>query len=142
MRTITHIVLHCTASPQTQTVDEILAYWKRPVAQGGNGWSTPGYHIMIPPNGVSRRLVPDELPSNGVKGHNLHALHVSYIGGVDAHGNPLDNRTPAQVAEQIRIIRRWLAQYPDAVVLGHRDFPGVTKACPSFDARAWWASVK
>lgn len=142
MRTITHIVLHCTASPQTQTVDEILAYWKRPVAQGGRGWALPGYHLMIPPNGVTRRLVPDETPSNGVAGHNLHALHVSYIGGVDAHGNPLDNRTPAQVAEQIRIIRRWLAQYPDAVVLGHRDFPGVTKACPSFDARAWWASVK
>lgn len=142
MRPITHIVLHCTASPQTQTVDEILAYWKRPVAQGGNGWAVPGYHIMIPPNGASRRLVPDEQPSNGVKGHNLHALHVSYIGGVDAHGHPLDNRTPAQIAEQIRIIRRWLAQYPNAVVLGHRDFPGVTKACPSFDARAWWASVK
>ncbi len=142
MRPIRYIVLHCTAGPQSQTVDEILAYWKRPVAQGGNGWRLPGYHIMIPPNGVSRRLLDDDTPSNGVRGHNANALHVSYIGGVDAHGNPTDNRTPAQVAEQIRIIRRWLVAHPGAQVLGHRDFPGVTKACPSFDARAWWASVQ
>jgi N-acetylmuramoyl-L-alanine amidase len=27
--------------------------------------------------------------------------------------------------------------YPNAVVQGHRDFPKVTKACPSFDAKAW-----
>jgi N-acetylmuramoyl-L-alanine amidase len=142
MRHIKYIVLHCTASPQTQTVDQILAYWKRPVAQGGKGWLLPGYHLMIPPNGVTRRLLDDAHPSNGVAGHNLYALHVSYIGGVDAHGNPTDNRTPAQIAEQIRIIRRWLAQFPDAEVLGHRDFPGVTKACPSFNARDWWATVK
>lgn len=146
MRTIKYIVLHCTASNQTQTVDEILAYWKRPVAQGGKGWKLPGYHLMIPPDGRTRRLLADATPSNGVKGHNLYALHVSYIGGVDAQGRPTDNRTPAQVAEQIRIVRRWLAQYPDAVVLGHRDFltkgtPGY-KDCPSFDAHAWWASVK
>jgi len=137
MRTINYIVLHCTATPQASKVQSILDYWKRVL-----GWSKPGYHIIIPANGVSQRLLPDEQVSNGVGGHNAHALHVSYVGGVDAQNRPLDNRTPAQIAEQIRIVRRWLDQHPDAEVLGHRDFPGVKKACPSFDARAWWAGVK
>jgi N-acetylmuramoyl-L-alanine amidase len=137
MRTITHIVLHCTATPQTSTIQSILDYWKRVL-----GWKNPGYHIIIPTSGRSQRLLPDEQVSNGVANHNAHSLHVSYVGGVDALGNPLDTRTPAQIAEQIRIIRRWLGEHPNAEVVGHRDFPGVKKACPSFDARAWWASVQ
>ena len=137
MRAITHIVLHCTATPQTSTVQSILNYWKQVL-----GWRNPGYHIIIEANGTCHRLLDDSLVSNGVANHNAHSLHVSYVGGVDAHGHPLDNRTDAQKREQIRIIRRWLGEHPNAVVVGHRDFPSVTKACPSFDAPTWWASVK
>ena len=137
MRHIKYIVLHCTATPPTTTVASVLDYWKRIL-----GWSRPGYHIIIPANGASQRLLADEIPSNGVRGYNHQCLHVSYVGGVDERGRPCDTRTPAQIAEQIRIVGRWLAQHPGAQVLGHRDFPSVTKACPSFDARAWWASVK
>ncbi len=141
MRKIKYIVLHCTETEHSRSIGAIMAAWKVE-----NHWDRPGYHIIIPPDGRSQRLWPDEEPSYGVKGHNENALHVSFIGGVDAHGNELDNRTPAQITEQIRIIRRWLALYPDAEVVGHRDFltkgqPGY-KFCPSFDARAWWASVK
>jgi len=28
--------------------------------------------------------------------------------------------------------------YPKAKILGHRDLPGVRKACPCFDVRKWW----
>ena len=31
-------------------------------------------------------------------------------------------------------------RYPKAQVLGHRDFPGVAKACPSFDVKTWLAN--
>ncbi|MFD2787947.1 N-acetylmuramoyl-L-alanine amidase [Hymenobacter rubripertinctus] len=136
MRTITHIVLHCTATPQSATVAGILNYWRTQL-----GWKNPGYHILIEPNGTCHRLLADEVPSNGVKGHNAHSLHVSYIGGVDGRGRPLDTRTPHQLAEMERIVRRWKAEHPNAQVVGHRDFPGVTKACPSFDARTWWVSI-
>ena len=137
MRTITHIVLHCTATPQSATVPSIQRYWRETL-----GWKNPGYHIIISPDGTCHRLLDDGLISNGVGGHNARALHVSYIGGVDAKGKPLDNRTDAQKRELQRIVTRWLSQHPTAQVLGHRDFPGVTKACPSFDARAWWASIQ
>lgn len=136
MRAITHLVLHCTATPQTATVASIQRYWREVL-----GWKNPGYHIIISPDGTCHRLLDDAQVSNGVAGHNAHSLHVSYIGGVDAHGNPVDNRTPAQIREQIRILSRWLQEHHGAQVLGHRDFPGVKKACPSFNARAWWATA-
>jgi N-acetylmuramoyl-L-alanine amidase len=33
-------------------------------------------------------------------------------------------------------------RYPQAKVFGHRDFPGVKKACPSFDVRQWLSSYE
>jgi N-acetylmuramoyl-L-alanine amidase len=136
MRNITAIVIHCTATPQDTTVASIRHYWRTVL-----GWRQPGYHIIIKPDGKSVRLLPDEQISNGVAGHNAHSLHVSYIGGVQG-GKAVDNRTPQQRVEMARIVQRWLTQHPQAQVLGHRDFPGVRKECPSFDARKWWASVK
>ncbi len=136
MRLVTHIVLHCAAVPQTAKVASIEAYWRNNL-----GWKNPGYHVLITPDGTAHRLATDDTICNGVGGHNAHSLHVSYIGGVDAAGKPLDNRTPAQRATMKAVVDVWLAKYPHAEVLGHRDFPGVRKACPSFDARAWWRSV-
>lgn len=136
MRKIKHIVLHCTASPQTATVESIQNYWRKHL-----GWRSPGYHRILKPNGEVVTLAPDEAICNGVGGHNSNSLHVSYIGGVDKNGKPVDNRTEAQKLAMESVIRVWLAKYPGAEVLGHRDFAGVKKACPSFDSRAWWASV-
>jgi N-acetylmuramoyl-L-alanine amidase len=34
-----------------------------------------------------------------------------------------------------------LERYPDAVVLGHRDFPDVVKTCPNFDVMKWMEAV-
>ena len=33
-------------------------------------------------------------------------------------------------------------RYPKAQVLGHRDFPNVKKACPSFDVKQWLADYE
>ena len=32
------------------------------------------------------------------------------------------------------VLKEWLAKYPKARIRGHRDFPGVKKACPQFIA--------
>ncbi len=136
MRKITHLVLHCTASPQTQTVQTILNYWK-----DFNGWKSPGYHFLISADGKAHRLADDNEVTNGVKGHNANSLHLSYIGGIDKKGHAVDNRTPAQIATQIRLIKEAKAKYPKAKIVGHRDFlekgkPG-WKECPSFDVAEW-----
>lgn len=140
MRQINHIVLHCTATPQTTTVDSIQRYWYGPPPTG-NGWQNPGYHFIIKANGEVVNLQPIEKPSNGVAGHNADSIHISYIGGVDKKGNAIDNRTNAQKQAMIDLIKKFKLQFPNADVRGHRDFPGVTKKCPSFDTRQWLECV-
>jgi N-acetylmuramoyl-L-alanine amidase len=40
------------------------------------------------------------------------------------------------------LVTKLTEKFPNAKVLGHRDFPNVNKACPCFGAGAWWAEVK
>jgi N-acetylmuramoyl-L-alanine amidase len=121
-------------------VASILNYWRTELK-----WLRPGYHIVIEANGKSHRLLDDSIPSNGMKNFNSHALHVSYVGGIDAHNRGLDTRTPQQKAELLRILQRWKKQYPNARIQGHRDFlqrgkPG-WKECPSFDVKEWLEEI-
>lgn len=136
MRQIKRIFVHCTAGPQTQTVEEIKNYWKRV-----NKWTSPGYHYIIKPNGEIVPLQPEDKPSNGVAGYNSTALNVCYIGGVDKQGRPLDNRTDAQKASLSTILRDLHKRYPNAEIMGHRDIWGPDsrkwkKMCPCFDVKA------
>jgi N-acetylmuramoyl-L-alanine amidase len=136
-RTINFIVLHCTATPQTATVQSIRNYWK------SIGWKNVGYHWLIDASGKAWELAKDHNPTNGVAGNNKHSIHISYIGGVDPKNTkiPLDNRTPAQLATMERLVRQYKAKYHNAKVLGHKDFPKVAKACPSFEVAEWCASL-
>lgn len=136
MRKITHICLHCTATPQTTTVESIQRFWRAPKPKG-NGWTKPGYHHIIKPDGTVVDLLPIDQISNGVAGHNANSIHISYIGGIDGKGNAIDNRTPSQIQAQIELLKKYKAMFPNAVILGHRDFPNVQKKCPSFDVKAW-----
>jgi N-acetylmuramoyl-L-alanine amidase len=133
MRNITHIVVHCTATPQTTTVQSIQRYWRDNLK-----WRSPGYHFLIEANGTVHNLQPINLPSNGVAGHNANSIHVSYIGGVNGQ-RAVDNRTEAQKNALLTILRDLKKQFPRAIIQGHRDFPRVAKACPSFDAKKEYA---
>jgi len=130
MRDIRFIVVHCTASPQSTTVDSIQRHWRERL-----GWKSPGYHKIIKANGEVITLAQDEQICNGVSGFNSVSLHVSYIGGVDSRIKPVDNRTQGQKDALSQVLHAWRKKYPDAIIQGHRDFPGVNKAFPSFDAK-------
>jgi N-acetylmuramoyl-L-alanine amidase len=148
MREIKYIVIHCTATPQTATVASIQRYWREVL-----GWASPGYHLIVASDGKVTGLSTDEYVCNGVAGFNRNALHVSYIGGVDSKGKPLDNRTDAQKAALLYIVQTWAQKYPTAKIMGHRDFSrdlnrdGIlqpsewAKACPSFDVKSWCEGV-
>lgn len=135
MRTITHLVVHCTATPQTTTVQSIQRYWKDNLK-----WKSPGYHFLIEANGTVHNLQPINLPSNGVAGHNANSIHISYIGGVNGQ-RAVDNRTEAQKREILRLLTDLKKQFPNAKIQGHRDFPRVAKACPSFDAKTEYSAL-
>lgn len=136
MRTITHIVIHCTATPQSTKIDSIQRYWRETL-----GWSKPGYHFIIEANGNIDELLPIEEPSNGVAGFNSKLINIAYVGGIDASGKPIDNRTSQQKAALIGTIKELKLKYPLAIIQGHRDFPGIIKACPSFDAKTTYANL-
>jgi N-acetylmuramoyl-L-alanine amidase len=124
MREIRNLVCHCSATAKNTPVDAIKKYWRENL-----GWKAVGYHRIIKSNGEIIQLAPDEAITNGVAGHNSNSLHVCYIGGKTA-----DDRTPAQKASMEKVLKEWLAKYPKARIIGHRDFPGVKKACPQFSA--------
>ena len=136
-RQIKYIVVHCTATPQTTTVNSILDYWKRE-----KGWQYPGYHYLVKPDGQIIPLLSETVTSNGVKGFNYCSVHISYIGGINAKDEAVDNRTPHQ-KNALRVALKILkSKYPSAIIQGHRDFPDVKKACPAFNAKSEYADIK
>jgi len=124
MRTITHLVVHCTATPKHTTIASIRRYWKEAL-----GWKSVGYHKIIDATGNIVTLAEDSKVTNGVAGHNSTSLHVSYIGGKDT-----DDRSIGQRQAIAGVLLEWLKKYPTARICGHRDFAGVTKDCPRFSA--------
>lgn len=141
MRKIDYIVIHCTATAQATKIDSIKNYWKNNLK-----WSRVGYHYIVEANGNVVQLEKIENPTNGVAGFNRNSVHISYIGGVDAKGKPVDNRTDAQKKSMLEIIKKVrneivLSQRYYPIIQGHKDFPNVKKACPSFNAKNEYENV-
>lgn len=137
-RPIKYIAIHCTATQQTATVAAIQRYWRDKL-----GWKAPGYHLLIEPNGTIHQLLDFNGVANGVRGFNRDSVHISYIGGVNKAGRALDNRTDAQKKAILECIDR-VIEWSDnkcLIIQGHRDFPNVKKACPSFDAKAEYRGI-
>lgn len=141
MRGIKRIFVHCTAGSQRQTVADLQAEFKR------KGWKNPGYHYVIQADGTVKQLLGEQFVSNGVKGYNSTSVNVAYMGGIDADGKAVDNRTDAQKASLITLLKELKGRYPNAEIMGHRDISPDTngngivdpweriKECPCFNAK-------
>ena len=129
MRKIKYLVMHCTATHQNTSVENIRNYWKKVLK-----WSNPGYHYIIDKYGKITELQDVSKIANGVKNFNSNSIHIAYIGGIDEQGKSFDNRTPSQKYSQLYLLRQLKRKFPEAKILGHRDFPNVKKDCPCFDA--------
>jgi N-acetylmuramoyl-L-alanine amidase len=136
MRKIDYIVIHCTATQPNTKKEAILSYWKNTLK-----WKTVGYHRLIDANGVIHELAKFEQITNGVKGYNSESIHFSYIGGIDESGRPKDTRTLKQKESLLYLLKQAKKQFPNAIVQGHKDFKGVAKACPSFDAKNEYKAI-
>lgn len=137
MRKIKFIVVHCTATQPTATVEAIKKYW-----QEVRKWDKPGYHYLILRDGDIVTLLDEKEISYGAYGHNHECVHIAYIGGIDKQGKPIDNRSTLQKHSMFDKLVELSEKYPEAKILGHRDFPGVNKACPSFDVQEWLRSYE
>lgn len=136
MRNIKYLAVHCTATAPTASIESIENYWRKHL-----GWQTPGYHFIIKADGTLVNLLPIEKVSNGVKGFNSETINISYIGGIDKKGVPKDTRTAAQKETLLGVLKVLKKKFPNAIIQGHRDFPKVKKACPSFAAKKEYQDV-
>lgn len=139
MRPITHIVIHCSATPKGRYHDAAdIDHWHR-----ARGWARIGYHFVIRLDGTLEVGRPLGEPGAHVAGHNQTTIGICYIGGMNADGTAAeDTRTDAQKAAMRTLVLALKSAFPMAEVCGHRDFPGVKKDCPSFDVREWWRSIQ
>ncbi len=132
---IQFLTIHCTATPEGRdnTAAEVTSW---DIARFGQ----PSYHHVIELNGnVVNTLKDTELGAH-VAMHNHFNIGVSYVGGTEtlnAGGKPKDTRTSAQKAAMRKLVLQYKSDYPNIVIRGHRDWPNVAKACPSFDVAAW-----
>ena len=129
MRKINKIVIHCADTPGGVYFDsKDIKKWH--VQE--RGWSDIGYHYIVLLDGTIEKGREDETPGAHVSGHNNSSIGVCYIGGKGG----IDTRTEAQKQSLNYLVGYLKRLYMDSIVLGHRDFTGVTKHCPSFDAQS------
>lgn len=129
---ITHLTIHCAATPEGRDVrPEQIEQWDE--AKFGQ----KSYHWIVDLAGHQRQSLEDDQLGAHVHLHNHGNVGVCYVGGVDAHGSPKDTRTDAQKTALLDLVNHYRTLYPGIIVLGHRDWPAVHKACPSFDVRSW-----
>ena len=132
---VRYIVVHCSATraDRDYTAEQLLRDHRT------RGFRTVGYHFYIRKSGeVSQHRKLLEVGAHA-KPFNRCSIGICYEGGL-APGNgpalPADTRTPAQKEALHHLICRLHRLFPQAEVVGHRDLPGVRKACPCFDVRS------
>jgi len=132
-----HIVLHCSATrPNMDIGVKDIRRWHQ-----AKGWDDVGYHYVIRRNGRVEKGRAEQDVGAHVARYNASSLGICLVGGVNQNDftKPENNFTAEQWTALRDLLAVLIRKYPDAKVLGHRDFPGVNKACPCFDARQWAA---
>lgn len=130
---VRYIAIHCAATKPSQDVgvEDIRSWHLR------RGWFDVGYHWIIKRDGTVQDGRPHDRPGAHVRGYNHISLGICLVGGVAENGEPEDNFTDDQWDALAGLVKGLKVAHPDAIVQGHRDFPNVNKACPSFDVGTW-----
>ena len=129
---IKYLTIHCAATPAGRKVPFAdIEAWD--ISKFGQ----KSYHWIVGLDGALHRSLKDTVKGAHVGGANSGNIGVCYIGGTDALGHPADTRTIEQKRALRTLIRTYQERFPKLIVLGHRNWPGVKKACPSFDVPGW-----
>ena len=129
---VKYLTIHCAATPEGRhVIADTISKWDQ--AKFGQ----TSYHWVIELDGKAVRTLRDDQKGAHVGGANSNNIGICYVGGCDKAMNPKDTRTPEQKRAMRTLIRTYQDRYPGIIVMGHRNWPGVKKACPSFDVTAW-----
>lgn len=129
---IKYLTVHCAATPEGRDVKAAtISKWDQ------EKFGQISYHWVIELDGTVVRTLRDDQKGAHVGKANSNNIGVCYVGGVDKDMKPKDTRTLAQKRALRTLIRTYQSRVPGLIVLGHRNWPGVAKACPSFDVPGW-----
>jgi N-acetylmuramoyl-L-alanine amidase len=135
-RTITEIIVHCTATPEGQatTTEQIKHYHMT------HGWTDIAYNYVIELDGSIHNGRDVNKVGGHTTNHNAHSIGVVYVGELAKDGKTAkDTRTEAQKASLLKLLKQLKALYPKATISGHRNF--ANKACPCFDAKNEYKAI-
>ena len=137
LKVVKYLVVHCVACRCNRpfSVESLINCGKQKYGQ-------VSYHYYVRYDGSVIPLLPESVQGIHVKGYNWCSLGIVYEGGLDEHGHPADTRTEAQKHALYELLKALTADYPDARILGHREFPRVHKDCPCFQASTEYASLQ
>ncbi len=132
------IAVHCSATGNQNFGAADIDRWHRK-----QGWQCIGYHYVIRRDGTVEEGREEDVIGSHVAGFNSVSLGICMVGGVDANDNTkaVNNFTKEQFASLKQLLIDLKVRYPQAKIQGHRDFPNVKKACPSFSVADWMKSV-
>lgn len=139
MRNIDMIVIHAAATPPSMDIGvQEIDRWHR-----AKGWLSVGYHFVIRRDGTLEDGRPVEKSGAHAAGYNKSSIGICLVGGLAAdRKTPENNFTVEQFTTLEGLVEYWHGRFPAAQILGHRDLPDVTKACPCFEVREWAAGLK
>jgi N-acetyl-anhydromuramyl-L-alanine amidase AmpD len=127
MRTITLLVIHCSAVRPDQTSSAAqIDTWHRRDRHYKFGI---GYHYVVRRDGQIEPGRPEWMVGAHCKNHNAHSIGICYEGGLDARGQPADTRTLEQKLAMVQLLEVLHRRYPKALIVGHHDL-NPHKACP------------
>lgn len=133
---VKYLTIHCAATPEGRDVPASeIAKWDI------DKFGQESYHQIITLDGVAHRRLADTVKGAHVGGANTGNIGICYVGGVNKANKPKDTRTGSQKATLARLVNEYRGRYPGIIVRGHNEWPGVAKACPSFDVSEWLKSL-
>ncbi len=124
MRKITHLTIHCTDSPDSADkigISDVRRWHKQ------KGWSDIGYHWLVDKRGDIFSGRAEDIQGAGVQGHNKYNIHMVWVGRDVCN----INQWASLVAKAAEIVMTY--NIPIENVLGHCEYPGVTKTCPNIN---------
>lgn len=132
------IAIHCSATGNQDFGAADIDKWHRK-----QGWACIGYHYVIRRSGAIEPGRDEAVVGAHVADFNSNSIGICMVGGVDANepSKAKNNFTEAQFESLKNLLTDLKKRYPKAVIQGHRDFPNVKKACPSFDVKEWLKTV-
>jgi N-acetylmuramoyl-L-alanine amidase len=146
----TRIVIHCADTDPSWHGPVSIATIRRWHVEE-RGWKDVGYHYYIRHSGAVEIGRPEGAVGAHAAGYNADSIAICLEGGSDI--TVVDGRRRSTPTARHFTNNQWksleslvvalMSRHPEVTdVCGHRDLPGVGKACPSFDVREWWAGAQ